>query len=309
MNIFDERLTQDLLDYPPLIEALDLAFKDDPYIPVRQHLTIPKDAADDATLLLMPAWNEAYIGVKLATIHPENPENGLPSVHASYLLKSAKTGANLAMLDGAALTRIRTAATSALAAQYLARDHASTLLMIGAGALSLPLIEAHCSVRPIDRIMLWNRGAERGRLLLEKLDSRAELVTDLDVAVSEADIISCATLSSLPLVRGECVRPGTHVDLVGAYTPSMRESDAQLIEHSSVFVDTRMGATHEAGDLIQVAREGRWTMDQILADLPDLCGGRHPGRQTEDEITVFKSVGASLEDLVAASLAYERFIA
>jgi alanine dehydrogenase len=309
MIILSKEEIQEHLHISDLISALKKAFATNPIVPERQHLKIPQSGGDDATLLLMPAWSRDYIGVKIATVFPGNVTNGKPAVEASYLLKSGLTGELLAILDGSVLTTMRTAAASALASSYLSRANSKTLLVIGAGALAAPLILAHQTIRNFERVLVWNRSKDRIPALKEELESKCEIeiVDDLDRFVGQADVISCATLSKRPLVKGELVKPGCHVDLVGAYLPSMRECDTALIERASVFVDTRQGATAEAGDLIQAENEGSWTMDHIKAELSELCTGLHAGRASEDEITVFKSVGYSLEDLVAAELAYSQF--
>lgn len=255
----------------------------------------------------MPAWNAHFTGVKTATIHPSNGNLGLPSVHGAYLLKDTATGQDLAFMDGTLLTRLRTAAASALASQFLSRPDSSTLLMVGAGSLASHLIRAHSVVRPIRRVLIWNRSMDAVQRLTEQLEMPIEPVSDLDGAVAQADIISCATLSTTSLVRGELLRNGTHLDLVGAYRPDMRESDAQAVLSSQVFVDTHDGARHEAGDLIRAAAETDWSFDQVRCDLAGLCSGRAPGRTDPEAITLFKSVGASLEDLIAAGLAWERY--
>lgn len=258
---------------------------------------------------MMPAWNERHLGIKLATIHPANPARRLPAVHATYVLKDRATGADLVQMDGAELTRLRTAAASALASSFLSRRDSHTLLMVGAGALAAPLVRYHASVRPIDRVLIWNRSEERARQLASSLSLPAEVISDLSEGVSVADIISCATLSTEALVRGKDVSAGTHIDLVGAYRPDMRESDAGLVRRSRVFVDTYEGARHEAGDLLLAVQESDWSMDHIEADLAVLCRTELPARNDHAEITLFKSVGASLEDLAAASLAWDRFSA
>jgi ornithine cyclodeaminase len=258
----------------------------------------------------MPAWTPgSYLGVKAATIFPSNVRLGIPSVSASYLLMDGTTGEGLAMLDGPTITAMRTGAASALASSFLSRPDAQVFLMIGAGALAEPLIRAHATVRSFSRILLWNRSDVRARRLhaaLGDLPGSVERVHDLREAVRAADVITCATLSREPLVQGSDVKPGAHVDLVGAYRPDMRESDNRLIARARVFVDSREGAAHEAGDLLHAVRGGGWSLDRIVADLSELCRNEHAGRAGTEEITLFKSVGMALEDLAAASLAYER---
>ncbi|MDA1027959.1 MAG: ornithine cyclodeaminase family protein [Bacteroidetes bacterium] len=297
------------LPYSDLVSALRKAFAENPDVPARQHLRVQQSSGKDATLLLMPAWNEHFVGVKIASVFPGNVDLGKPVVDASYILKNGVTGEILAMLDGSALTTIRTAATSALASSYLSRTDSKTLLMVGAGALAAPLIRSHTAVRSFDKVIVWNRSSDRVEGLRQELAGKCdfEYTSNLNVAVEKADVISCATLSYESLVKGRHVSPGTHVDLVGAYLSTMRETDAELIERANVHVDTRIGARLEAGDLIQAEKEGPWTFDLVKSELSELCAGVKPGRTTPDEITVFKSVGYSLEDLVAAVLAYTNY--
>jgi ornithine cyclodeaminase len=203
----------------------------------------------------MPAWNdpgdprpEPYVGVKIVSVFPENAARGRPTVNGAYLLMSGATGETLACLDGGTLTNWRTAAASALAASYLARPDASRLVMVGAGALAPYLIAAHASVLPVSEVLVWNRNPERAEALARAMSGRAYSVratTDLRGAVGRADIVSCATLSSEPLVRGAWLSAGVHLDLVGAFTPAMRESDDEAVRRASVYVDTRSGAFRE----------------------------------------------------------------
>ena len=245
----------------------------------------------------------------MVSVYPGNTGRDLPAIHGSYLLSSGKTGQLLAIIDGAELTARRTAAASALAADYLAAKNARRMLMVGAGRLSLNLIEAHACVRPICEVTIWARDARKAEATAAQLDLPGVTVavsTDLEAAARQADLISCATLSSQPLIRGEWLKDGAHLDLVGAFKPSMRESDDRAVERASLFVDTRDGALSEGGDLVQPLRAGIIAAGAVRADLAELAGGRHPGRTEPGEITLFKSVGAALEDLAGAILAFER---
>lgn len=309
MTHLDAAAVHARLDWEPLIQRLAEAFAADVEVPARQHHTIDRQDAPAGTWLLMPAWTPGgYAGLKSVTVYDQR-DGRLPSVQGVYLLMDAQTGTPLATMDATALTLRRTAAASALAARCLARSDAATLLMVGAGALAPYLIAAHRHVRPIEQVLLWNRTRGRAEMLRERLASdglSCHVVDRLADAVPEADLISCATMSTEPLVRGAWLSPGTHLDLVGAYTPSMRESDDEALLRSEVFVDTLAGAFREAGDILQPLRAGRMVRDHVRADLHALCTGRHLGRSEPDVITVFKSVGTGLEDLAAATLAAER---
>jgi ornithine cyclodeaminase len=298
---YDSAAIEAATPWPTLIDALRDAFTGKHQAPDRHVHEIAVPGAREATALLMPAWIEGEIyGVKLANIFPSNGALGLPSVSSIYIAFDGRTGQVRATLDGGTLTVRRTAATSALAATYLSRPDSATLLMIGAGRMAPMLIAAHRSVRPISRVLIWARDASRAADLVRA--TNAEVATDLPQAVATADIISTATLSRAPLIEGRWLKPGTHLDLVGAYAPSMRETDAEAVARASVFIDTPGGARAEAGDLLQAEREGRFSWSDVRADLSDLATGRHQGRTSASEITMFKSVGAAIEDLAAARL-------
>ncbi|MFW5679156.1 MAG: ornithine cyclodeaminase family protein, partial [Pseudomonadota bacterium] len=301
LQVFDAAATAAGLPYGRLIAALEDAFREGAEAPVRH----AHERGPNATLLLMPAWNRRVAGVKLVTVTPDNADRALPAVYGAYVLFDQTTGAPLAMLDGTVLTLRRTAAASALAARYLARPDAARLALFGAGALAPHLVRAHAIVRPIREIMVWNRTPERARALADALRTEgfaASATEDRQTAVATADIVTCATLASEPLVEGAWLQPGTHVDLVGAFLPTMRECDDTALERARVFVDTRAGALAEAGDLLQPIAAGTFAAERIEGELADLCKGRVRGRRGSDEITLFKSVGTALEDLAAAAL-------
>lgn len=292
--------TQALLAYPLLVDVLGEAFANAINAPERSILDVP-----GGTMLLMPAWNSTYVGVKIATVYPGNGAMNLPATASTYILMDGRNGRPILLIDGPMLTHRRTAAASALASRYLSCADSQTLLMVGAGALAPHLIEAHCSVRPISRVLIWARDPAKAAALARQVTTggiAAEAASTLEAAVSAADIISCATLSVSPLVKGAWLRPGQHLDLVGGFTPQMRESDDEAVARARLFADTLHGVWLEAGDLLQPLAAGVISRDAIEADLFALAQGTAVGRQSPDEITLFKSVGASLEDLAAASL-------
>lgn len=310
MLVIDAARVGNVLTPTLMIEALREAFAAPIEVPVRHHHSIARGSDELATLLLMPAWYKSggYIGVKIATVFPLNAKRNAPSVEASYMLMSGETGTPVAVIDGRAITLWRTAAASALAASYLARPKAGHLLVVGAGALAPYLIKAHAAARPISEVEIWNRDVTKAEHLAAQLDGslKVRAAPDLEAAVRRADIVSAATLSTEPLIKGAWLRPGTHVDLVGGFTPKMREADDDCVRKASVFVDTRAGASKEAGDIVQPLQSGVITDKDIKGDLFDLCRGAHRGRAREDEITYFKSVGTAIEDLAAAVLVYTR---
>jgi ornithine cyclodeaminase len=295
------------LGYKLLAEALREAFREGCIVPLR-HVHDVTGAGD--RLLLMPAWRPGKdLGVKLVTVFPRNRERGAATVSALYVLLDGATGHPRALIDGEALTLRRTAAASALASTYLSREDSATLLVIGTGALAPHMAHAHCALRPIGTLLLWGRTPEHAQALAAKLRDEglpAQALADLAQGLARADIVSCATTATAPVVRGGLLRPGTHVDLVGGFTPQMREADDDLIACAEIFVDTYAGALKEAGDLVQAMASGVLVRERVRAELAELVAGAHPGRQGREEITLFKSVGTALEDLCAARLVLER---
>ena len=297
------------LDYPSLIETLRAAFRAGGTAPLRHRHEIPTPSGR-AAMLLKPAWRRGGpFAVKVINIFPDNAERRLPAVQGTVMLFDGDTGAPLAVLDGGALTIRRTAAASALAADYLARRDAGELALVGTGQLAPALALAHAAIRPIERVVVWGRTASKADRLAQSLCREglsARSTTDLEAAVRGADIVSTATLAAEPLVMGEWLRPGAHLDLVGSFTPEMREADDEAMRRGRIYVDTREGALAESGDLIQPIAGGAIAAGDIVGELSELCRGTVAGRRTEGEITVFKSVGTALEDLAAAELAVER---
>ncbi|MDW3195178.1 MAG: ornithine cyclodeaminase family protein [Cytophagales bacterium] len=295
------------LNYPDLVNALREGFTKDYLVPPRMHLNYsnqPEKAAN--TMLLMPAVkSQEDAGVKIITVAPDNSQVGLPSIQGIYYLMDAITGSPKALLEAKTLTNWRTAAASTLASTFLSREDSSSLLLIGTGSLAPYLIEAHAAIRPIKSVMVYGRNKAKAEQLVERFSDQfeqVEAVTDLSEAVQQADIISAATLSAEPLILGSWLRPGQHVDLVGSYLPNMREADDEVIAKGRVYVDNLEMAPKESGDLAIPLASGALSMEDIQGDLFGLCKGEVKGRVTQEEITVFKSVGHALEDLVAAQL-------
>lgn len=260
----------------------------------------------DASFLVLPAWlpGQAF-GVKMVTVLPGNDvRSGLPGVQAVYQLFDGTTGAPSARIDGTALTYVKTAADSALAAGFLARQDAAVLAMIGAGGLAPHLIAAHRCVRPsLARILIWNRTPARadalaGELCAAGVDARP--AADLETAVRGADVVCCATASAEPLVRGDWLAPGMHLDLVGGFTPAMRETDDDAVRRARIFVDTRRFTLEDAGDICRPLAAGVIAPNDVLADLFELCRGDRPGRRSRDDITLFKNAGGGHLDLFVA---------
>ncbi len=299
--------------FSELIQELKLGFSiNKTIIPMRHHHDFPNpDVNADSTLLLMPAWNPSKdAGVKIVTVSPKNGQFNLPSIQGTYIYVDAKKGTIKAILEAKSLTVKRTAAASALAASYLSRKDSNSMLMIGTGALSTNLIKAYASIRPIKKVFVWGRNFEKAQAISTALKNESfsiQPIKTIEEKISEVDIVSCATLSKTPLVLGKYLKAGQHIDLVGAYKKDMREADDETITQASVFVDTFQGGLKESGDIVIPIKNGILKEDAIKADLFQLCSNKHNGRSSKKEITVFKSVGHALEDLVAAGYFYNKF--
>ena len=309
MKVYDRENVASSLQYGILIEALRKAFSSKITAPERVQHTIKNKNGSDATLLLMPAWKIGeHIGIKIVSVFPENTINNMNAVHANYFLVNANDGKPVAVMDGTELTLRRTACASALAADYLVNKNVDTLLMIGTGNLAPHMIKAHCVVRNYSRILIWGRNeekAERLALSLNIKDKEVLAKNDIKEALNVADVISCATLTQKPLIMGDWIKPGQHLDLVGAFTPDMAEADSKAIAKSKVVVDTYEGALSESGELINALKEGRIKKEHILSDLRELVLEEKKIRKDSNDITLFKSVGTALEDLAAAELVIE----
>lgn len=305
MKIFDREQTRQALDFERLIPALRQLFAMGCEVPARHVHTLPAAGGSSMTSLIMPAWlgGQAY-GVKVINIAPGNAALGLPGLHASYLLHDGRTGVPLALIDGNELTARRTAATSALAASWLARDDARHLLVVGAGRIARMLPAAYRVVRPIERVSVWARTRHAAEMLVQELSAQgfdAQAVPELAEAVARADIVSCATLATEPLVQGAWLRAGSHLDLIGSFTPAMREADDDCFRAARLYVDTEE-ALVKSGELLGPLSRGVISAGDVQGTLTALCRGQAPGRQRADERTMFKSVGTALEDLAAAML-------
>lgn len=307
-QFFGSEQVAELLTWPDLIEAIEqILAEPNAVAPMRTVHTLPDTVGDDAALLLKPGWIVGdVIAIKAVTFFPNNGQLELPTINAGVLLFSGANGTFLGACDGNELTTRRTAAASAVAAKRLARTDARNLLVVGTGALSPMTALAHCSVRDYEMVQVWGRNNDKARrvvnhLITESIPARVAL--DLDEAVSEADVITAVTGAKSPLIKGALLQDGAHVDLIGAFTPEMRESDDDVVRRATVFADTRTDGVI-AGDLAQPIASGILDPDDIVADLAELATGAHPGRTSNEQITMFKSAGFALEDVAAAKLVF-----
>jgi ornithine cyclodeaminase len=309
MRVFDAAATRAALPFARLIPALQRMFAQGCTVPPRHVHEVASPGGGKFTSLLMPAWIEGrYYGIKTINIAPGNAARGLPGLHASYVLYDGVTGVPLALIDGNEITTRRTAAASALAASWLAREDARHLLLVGAGQVARVLPEAYAAVRKIERVSVWARGQGKAEALAAELRAQgmeAAAVTDLQATCAAADIVSCATLATESVVRGAWLRPGSHLDLVGSFTPAMREVDDACFAGAAIYVDTEEALT-KSGELLGPIGRGVFSAADVRGTLEALARGTAQGRSAPEQRTVFKSVGTALEDLAAAIEVYER---
>jgi ornithine cyclodeaminase len=294
LPFFDGTALEALLPMADAIDVLESTFAMDPppAAPPRIHLDMGR-----ADLLLMPAWGDRGTGVKLITVDPANPARGLPLIHGIYVLFDPATHAPRALFDGAGLTRLRTAAVSGVATRHLARSDARCLVVFGAGVQAAAHIDALRAVRPLTRVVIVSPSDA------SSLAARSDAEVGTPDAVRDADIVCTCTTSSTPVFDGRLLRPGTHVNAIGAYTPGARELDDAAIASGRLVVETKAAALSEAGDLIMPIGEGL-VDPSAVEELGDVVRGNP--RRTDAEITIFKSVGVAFEDLAVAAAAYER---
>jgi len=305
MRIFDENETRQGLDYPSLIEGLRLAHATSD-MPQTQCTVISDHKQEENKFITQFSWAHGdVIAIKLNSIFPANATLTPPelSIQGVVVLFEAKTGKVQAVCDGTELTFRKTAADSALAADFLSRHDAQILTLVGSGGLAPHVIEAMRTVRPsLNKILIWNRNYDKARHLAARITNPTCPVIameNLEEAATQADIISCITMATEPLVQGHWLKQGTHVDLIGAYLPHMREADDEVIRRAGkLFVDTYANC-ESSGEVAEPLERGILTHEQIVADLFALCQGRHPGRESADEITVYKNVGGGHLDMFA----------
>lgn len=308
LPVFGPEVTALALPFDQLIPSICQAFAKGAKVPLRHHHEIPQADGTQAVLLLMPAWqSDGVMGVKIVTIFPGNTARKLPGLHSTYILFDGATGQHLALIDGNQITVRRTVGVAALGASFLARQDAERLLIVGAGRVGSMTPYAMQAVRRIHVVEVWDQERNASEHLVAQLQGEgmeARVVDDLEAAARQADIISCATLSTKPLIKYGWLSPGTHLDLIGSFTSHMREADDACMVRGSVYIDSP-DAFRESGDLIGPMNAGLLKESDIVGTLSDLCSGKIRGRRSTDEITVFKAVGTGLSDLAAGALAYQ----
>ena len=298
----------DHIDYPVLIDALRQAFSEQAFVcpPKEVYDYKSKMSGIDNTMLIMPAWdNNQYFGVKLITTTPSNKQLDLPYINGLYLLFDAITGVPYASMDAKLITHMRTAATSVLAAGYLAAAGASSVLIIGNGQISPHFIRAYDALPGIQRIYLWGRDFEKSRDVisaLQNVEARVEALREYEDVIRKVDIISCITSARSAIVHADQLRAGQHIDLAGSFTPDMIEISTDILAGSDVYVDNHDVTPYHAGEFVQAIKEGLFETDSIVGDLQMLCADSASKRRTDARLTLFKSTGMAIEDFVIAKL-------
>ena len=309
MKVISAEEVHAALGYPDLIDALQEAYAGDFSMPPRQVFLLDDKEDNHDAFALLPSWNDSLIGVKSFTYFPDNPRPDYESLYSKILLFDRAHGEPLALVDGTSVTFWRTAGISGLASRLLSREDSKTLLLLGTGNLATYIIRAQVSVRPIERVLVWGRTPANAQRVVEKMSAELESVDlsvadDLQAACGEADIIVSATGSHEPLVMGDWVTPGTHTDFIGNHHATKRECDTALVVKSKVFADSRVNCFKEAGEVLVPIDEGVITKDHVVGELTEMCAGTVKLRESDEEITLFKSIGMALSDLVGAGCAY-----
>ena len=297
------------LSYPAMVDALQEAYSGSFNMPPRQVFLLDDQPENHDAFAVLPSWNDELVAVKSFTYFPDNPKPKYASLYSKIMLFDRKHGEPLALVDGTSVTFWRTAGISGLASRLLSREDSKTLLLLGTGNLAPYIIRAQLSVRPIDRVMVWGRTLGNAQAVVEQLAKendavRFEVADDLQTACGEADIIVSATGSHEPLVLGDWVRPGTHTDFIGNHHATKRECDTALVAKSKVYADSYVNCFKEAGEVLVPIDEGAISKDHVVGELMQMCSGAVALRESEDEITLFKSIGMALSDLVGAGCAY-----
>ncbi len=307
MQVITAKQVHSTLNFQKLIPHLHKTFAGEFTMPQRQVFELEKSTHN--AFAVLPAWNDNAIAVKAFTYFPQ-PEPNYQSLYSEILLFDRKHGVPKALVNGTSVTLWRTAAVSALASQILSRENSESLLLCGTGNLAPFLVQAHLSVRSLKQIYLWGRNAGKVAKLLNDLSDdfpsvEFKAVDSLPLAASQADIICCATGSPTPLIHGKWIKPGTYIDLLGNHSPDRRECDSEVITKARVFVDSKKNVLNEAGELLIPITEGLFSADMVIGELSELCNKKVQGRENDDDIIVFKSVGTAISDLATALKVYE----
>ena len=307
MRIISAEEVHEALKYPDFVNILKEAYAGSYTMPPRKVFLLEESSHD--AFALLPSWNENVIGVKSFTYFPHS-EDPYKSLYSKILLFDRKHGEPLALVDGTSVTFFRTAGVSALASQFLSREDSETLLLLGTGNLARFLIRAHASVRPLKKIFLWGRTKANAEAVVADMqkelpDIEFVVAGDIQTACGQADIVVAATGSPDILVQGDWIKEGTHTDFIGNHHANKRECDTALVVKSKVYLDTYVNCFNEAGEVLVPIEEGVFKKEDVKGELAELCMAKVKGRESDSEITLFKSVGSALSDLVGANHAFQ----
>lgn len=309
MKIISAEEVHAALSYPALVDALQQAYAGPFSMPPRNVYLLDDEPSNHDAFAVLPSWNDELIAVKAFTYFPDNPGPEYKSLYSKIMLFDRKHGEPLALVDGTSVTFWRTAGISGLASRLLSREDSKTMLLLGTGNLAPYIIKAQLSVRPIERVMIWGRTPGKAQAIAEQFAGendavQFEAVEDLQAACGDADIIVSATGSHEPLVLGDWITPGTHTDFIGNHHATKRECDTALVTKSKVYADSYVNCFKEAGEVLVPIEEGAVSKDHVVGELTEMCAGKVKLRESDEEITLFKSIGMAMSDLVGAGCAY-----
>lgn len=310
MKIISPEEVHQALSYPELVDALQETFSGEFTMPPRNVYLLDDNDANHDAFAVLPSWNQGLIGVKAFTYFPDNPGPQYKSLYSKILLFDRAHGEPLALVDGTSVTFWRTAGISGLATRLLSREDSETLLVLGTGNLAPYMVRANASVRPLKRVLIWGRTPANAEKVVQQLQGELEgidisVAADIQGACAEADIVVSATGAHEPLVLGDWIKEGTHTDFIGNHHATKRECDTALILKSKVYADSYANCFKEAGEVLVPISEGVFTKEDVVGELPEMCQGTVPLRESDSEITLFKSIGMGISDLVGAGLAYK----
>lgn len=309
MKIITAEQVHETMSYPHLIDMLQEGYAGKYKMPPRQVFLLSDEESNHNAFALLPSWNEELIGLKAFTYFPENPSPAYKSLYSQILLFNRGHGEPLALIDGVSVTFWRTAGISGLASRLLSREDSKSLLLLGTGNLAPYIIRAQASVRPLETVRVWGRNAEKAFKVItaaevEFPNVQFSVVENLEEACGCSDIIVSATGSHEPLVMGDWVRPGTHTDFIGNHHATKRECDTAMVVKSKVYADSRDNCFREAGEVLVPISEGVFRKEDVVGELAEMCANAVSLRESDDEITLFKSIGMAYSDLIGAGLVY-----
>ena len=305
MIFLNKEQISEMVSMKEAIHAMSTAFiqlsSGEAHVPARLSLDIPDK---NATSLIMPAYAKGspYYSVKIVSVNYSNPRKGLPLIHGVVQVFDVSEGNHVANLDGESITAIRTAAASGLATDLLARKEATICAIFGTGIQATAHIEAIIAVRQIEKIIVFSRNDETAEKFCDSHSHEVNCEIGTNATLKEADIICTTTPSQFPLIEFENIKSGSHLNVIGSHQPIMREVSSDIVVQSKIIVDQMEACKKEAGDLIIPMEAGQWSFEQVHGELGQIAAGEIPARESENEITLFKSVGNAIQDLAMVNL-------